>query len=174
MKKSTSLILAASVMLLGSTAAAKERPGAVVVLTLKDGRTVEGELYAVKADALIIVDARSESATFGVAEIRQVRMKKRNGRNIRTGAIIGSAAIAGLSFAQIMANSDGGPGTPQAEEIATLSALVLLGGAAGGLVGWVAGGTSKAESVRIESLSAEPLRRALTKLRKRARVPSLR
>jgi hypothetical protein len=142
---------------------------------MKDGRMLKGELYAVKADAVIIVDAQSESATVAVADITRIELKKRIARNIRTGAIIGSVAVAGFALAEIAANSDGGGGAPQAEEIAALSAIILLCGAVpGGLVGWIAGGASGTKTVRIEGLSAESLQRVLAKLRKSARVHSLR
>lgn len=174
MKKIISLMLVAAVILLWSNALAKDRPGAAVVLALKDGRMLKGELYAVKTDAVIIVDAQSESTTVAVADIRRIELKKKIARNIRTGAIIGSVAVAGFALAEYAANSDGG-GAPQAEEIAALSAIILLCGAVpGGLVGWIAGGASGTKTVRIEGLSAESLQRVLAKLRKSARVPSLR
>lgn len=174
MKKIISLMLVAAVILLWSNALAKDRPGAAVVLALKDGRMLKGELYAVKTDAVIIVDAQSESTTVAVADIRRIELKKKIARNIRTGAIIGSVAVAGFALAEIAANSDGG-GAPQAEEIAALSAIILLCGALpGGLVGWIAGGASGTKTVRIEGLSAESSQRVLAKLRKSARVPSLR
>lgn len=174
MKKSISIMLVAAVLILSSDTMAKERPGASVVLAMKDGRVLKGELYAVKADAVIIVDPQGESATVAVADITRIELKKRIARNIRTGAIIGSVAVAGFALAEIAANSDGG-GAPQAEEIAALSAIILLCGAVpGGLVGWIAGGASSTKIVRIEGLSAESLQRVLIKLRKSARVPSLR
>jgi len=174
MHKTRSLMIIAAVMLLWSNAFTKDRPGAAVVLALKDGRMLKGELYAVKTDAVIIVDAQSESMTVAVTDIGRIELKKRIGRSIRTGAIIGSVAVAGLAFATIAGNSDGG-GAPQTGEIAALSALILLCGAVpGGLVGWVAGGASSTKTFRIEGLSGEPLQKVLYKLSKYARAPSLR
>jgi hypothetical protein len=57
LKKTVPIMVIASVMLLASGATARERLGASVVLTMKDGRTLEGELYAVKTDEVVIVDA---------------------------------------------------------------------------------------------------------------------
>ncbi len=174
MKKSTSILLVAAIMLLWSNALAKDRPGAAVVLALKDGRMLKGELYAVKAGAVIIVGAQNESVTVAVADIRRIELKKRIGRSVRTGAIVGAAAFLGFAAVTIVANSDGSIGAPQAEDIAALSGLTLLSGAAGGFVGWIAGGASSTKTVRIEGLSAESLQRVLTKLRKYSRAPNLR
>lgn len=174
MKKIISVMLVAAVILLWSNALAKERPGAAVALALKDGRMLKGELYAVKADAVIIVDAQSESVTVATTDITRIELKKRIGRSIRTGAIIGSVAVAGLALATIAANSDGG-GALQADEVAALSGIILLGGTVpGGLIGWVAGGASSTKTFRIEGLSDEPLRKVLHKLSRYARAPNLR
>ena len=174
MKKRIPIMLVVSVLFLAFNASAKDRPGAAVVLALKDGRMLKGELYAVKADAVIIVDEQSESATVAAADITRIELKKRIGRSIRTGAIIGSVAVAGFALATIAGNSDGGGGI-QAEEVAALSGIILLCGAGpGGVVGWVAGGASSTKTFRIEGLSGEPLRKVLYKLSKYARAPNLR
>jgi hypothetical protein len=46
-------------------------------------------------------------------------------------------------------------------------------GAAGGLIGWAAGGASRTESVVFEGLPAESLEKIFIRLRKHALVPSL-
>jgi len=174
MHKTRSLMIIAAVMLLWSNAFTKDRPGAAVVLALKDGRMLKGELYAVKTDAVIIVDAQSESMTVAVTDIGRIELKKRIGRSVRTGAIIGSVAVAGFALATITGNSDGGGGI-QAGEVAALSGIILLCGAVpGGFAGWIAGGASSTKTFRIEGLSGEPLRKVLHKLSKYARAPSLR
>ena len=142
MTKTVSIKLVVAVLLLTVSASAKDRSGAAVVLALKDGRMLKGELYAVKADAVIVVDEQSESTTVAAADITRIELKKRIGRSIRTGAIIGSVAVAGFALATIAANSDGGGGI-QADEVAALSGIILLVGAVpGGLIGWIAGGAS--------------------------------
>jgi hypothetical protein len=173
MKKIISLMLVAAVILLWSNALAKERPGAAVVLSLKDGRMLKGELYAVKADAVIIVDAQSESATVAAADITRIELKKRIGRSIRTGAIIGFGAGAVTGIKAIAGDDHGGSGG-------------LLGYAAGGgllglmfavpgaLAGWIVGKASRDRTFMIEGLSGEPLRKVLYKLSKYARAPNLR
>ena len=174
MKQTRFLMIIAAVMMIGSNAFTKDRPGAAVVLALKDGRTLKGELYAVKADEVIIVDEQSESVTVAAADITRIELKKRSGRSIRTGAIIGSVAVAGLALSAFMTNSDGG-GAIQANDVAALTGIILLGGAVpGGLIGWVAGGASSTKTFRIEGLSDEPLRKVLYKLSKYARAPNLR
>ena len=174
MKQTRFLMIIAAVMMIWSNAFTKDRPGAAVVLALKDGRTLKGELYAVKTDAVIIVDEQSESATVAAADITRIELKKRIGRSIRTGAIIGSVAVAGLALAAFATNSDGGGGI-QANDVAALSGIMLLGGAVpGGLIGWVAGGASSTKTFRIEGLSDEPLRKVLHKLSHYARAPNLR
>jgi hypothetical protein len=173
MKKALFVIPAAAVLVLALNASAKERPGAAVDLELKDGRTINGELYAVKADAVITVDAQSRSTTTSLADIARIHVEKRTGRSVKTGAIVGGAVSLGLALGAIVSSGDS-IGGPQAGEIAFLTVLTLAGAAAGGLVGWMAGGTSRGKTFIMEGLSGERLRTALASLRKYARAPSLR
>lgn len=172
MKKTRSIMIIAAVMLLWSNAFTKDRPGATVALALKDGRMLRGELYAVKVDAVIIVDAQSESATVTVADIRRIELKKRMGRSVTTGAIIGFGAGAITGITAMAADDHGTSGLLGYAAGGGLVGLVFA--VPGALAGWIAGEASRDRTFVIEGLSGEPLRKVLRKMSNYARVPALR
>lgn len=167
MKKNVSIMLVAAVMLLWSNALAKERRGATVVIAKKDGVEMRGELIAVKKDSLIVVDTNGQSETVEPAEIRQVEMKTKATRNIGKGVLLGLAA--GAVVGALMADDP---------EVAPRWAGALyvgaIGAGAGGVAGLVAGAAKSRKIITIEGRSENELAQALAKLRKSARVPSLR
>jgi hypothetical protein len=166
-------LLIAVVMLPGPGAAAKVRPGAAVVLTTRGGQEIRGELYAVKKDALTIAGPEGDLMTVGTADIVQVRVKIPAGQSTRTGAIVGGGVGLLLMGATIAADSHGGGGSPQPDELLAIAGLTAVSAGLGALVGWIAAGGSSSETFQLGSLSGEALDRALAKLRKRARVPTL-
>jgi hypothetical protein len=171
MKKRIPIMLVVSVLFLTFNASAKDRPGAAVVLGMKDGRMLKGELYAVKADAVIIVDAQSESSTVATADITRIELNKRIGRSIRTGAIIGFGAGAVTGITAMAADDHGTTGLLG---YAAGGGLVgLLFAIPGGAAGWMLGEATRDRTYVIEGLSGEPLRKVLHKLSRYARARSL-
>jgi hypothetical protein len=75
--------------------------------------------------------------------------------------------------ATIAADSHGGGGSPQPDELLAIAGLTAISAGLGALVGWIATGGSNSETFQLGSLSGEALDRALAKLRKRARVRTL-
>lgn len=172
MKKICAVLLFAFVLLPSPRAMAKERRGAAVILTTRGGQEIQGELYAVKKDALTIASSAGDVMTVGTAEIVQVWVKRRTGRSIRTGAIVGGGAGLLCLGTAIAADSHGALGAPQTEEILVITGWTALCAGLGGLVGWVAAGPAS-KTFELGSLSGKALDLALAKLRKHARVRTL-
>lgn len=77
-------------------AARKERRGAQVEVSLTDGSRVQGELLAVKTDALLIYETnRVQGKNLDLSQIQSVKVVKRS--KAWTGLAIGAAAGLGLS-----------------------------------------------------------------------------
>ena len=172
MKKTISIVVVAAVMIPWSNGLAKDRPGAAVVLALKDGRMLKGELYAVKADAVVIVDALGESATVAAADIRRIELKKRTGRSVRTGAIVGFGAGAVTGITAVAGDDHGTVGLLGYAAGAALVGLVAA--VPGALAGWGIAEATRDRTFGIEGLSGEPLWKVLHKLSKYSRAPGLR
>jgi len=172
MSRAWPVILIAVSLTTGLDAAARERPGAAVVVTLRDGRTTGGELYAVKTNEIIVVDARGANEVVAVADIKWIDLRKSIRRTVKTGAILGFGAGALVGIGAVAADDHGTLGLGGYAAAAGL--VGLLGAVPGALAGWAIASPNRNVVFAIESLSGEPLRKALSKMRKLARVPSLR
>ena len=58
-KKFISLFLVFSLMMLSTNLSAKEKRGATLLITKKDGRGIEGELIAIRKNLLLIIKITS-------------------------------------------------------------------------------------------------------------------
>jgi len=172
MRIRASILLVTALLCLSSSAFPRDHLGAAAVLALKDGRMLTGELYAIKTDAVIVVDSQGRSVTVAVADIRRIDLKKRIGKSVRTGAILGfgAGAVLGIKAAAIDDHGTVGLGG-----YAAAAALVgLVGAVPGALAGWAVAGPNRDKTFVIEGLSGEPLQKVLSKLTKYARAPALR
>ena len=78
-KKFISLFLVFSLVMLSVNLYAKERRGAKLIITKKDGQQIEGELITVKKDSLLILikwSGRDES--IDIADIKVIRIVKKS------------------------------------------------------------------------------------------------
>lgn len=107
---------------------AKERRGAKVVVTRLDGRSVEGELIAVKPDGLLLLSAEGSDQTVALADVRSVRIVRRSREGLF--ALLGGAAGAAGMGALVL--SGGGDVDYGAEK-------VLIGAGVGALAGFLSG-----------------------------------
>jgi hypothetical protein len=141
--KPLATILASLVLLLPGPLSARERRGADISVALKDGRTVSGELIAVKPDALLLVDTAGKDESVGLADISTVRIfkKHRPGRGVLYGTLIGAAGAGLVGYAVV----------PKSTDYPVLTALQFgfLGAVLGGFIGLVSqsGGDSGTEVV---------------------------
>ncbi|NOR22178.1 MAG: hypothetical protein GQ476_05790 [Candidatus Aminicenantes bacterium] len=142
-----------------------ERREGDIVITKKDGRQIEGELFAVKPNALLLVDRYGRDASIEIADIRTIRILKRS--KARLGSYIGGAVAIGVaSLVAISASRRGDEGWVWGSII--LGALLAIPGSIiGGLAGSYAGID---DIIQIEGMTDSQIRWALEKLRKKARI----
>jgi hypothetical protein len=156
--KVTVICIALLLLSLPAVLSARERRGANIVVTLKDGQTVSGELIAVKPDSLLLLAWKDESVNLiGIRSIRIVRKSK-----ARLGGACGM--LAGALIGGIEVALEGGA----REEIGL---GIVFGGILGGVVGLGVGaiaGTDK--TIQFEGKSESEVRQALAYLRKKSRI----
>ncbi len=142
--------------------------GATLVVTLKDGLRVKGELLAVKPDRLLMLkSAPEEGATVDIAEISTVRIVRKS----RT--ILGGVAglVAGAGIGAIWGNSAHGS-DPQTPGLNALIGMIVFGAPAAAL-GLVIGTAIGLDPVMVfEGRPVEEVQRSLSKLGRMARESS--
>ncbi len=77
-KKSVSLFLVFSLMMLSVNLYAKERQGATLIVTKKDGQLIKGELITVKPSSLLLLDTEGKDVSVGIADIKVIRVVKKS------------------------------------------------------------------------------------------------
>jgi len=171
MKKFIALFLVFSLVMLSTNLYAKERRGAKLIVTKKDGQLIEGELITVKPNSLLLLDTEGKDESVDIADIKIIRIVKKS--KALLGAGLGLIILGGgiaLSI-EISARIKGLEGIDLRDE--RLYALIfgLIGAAAGLLIGGVTGallGTDK--TIQIEGMSDLEIQETLDKLRKKARI----
>jgi hypothetical protein len=164
-------VLAFLILVLPEAISARERRGANLLVTLKDGHSAAGELIAVKPDSLLLLNFAGADQSVELVGIRSIRIIKESkaGQGAIYGALAGTL-ISGLSAALSPAISwQTGHLHPSATGVILIAAL---GGAAGGLLGYGAGALAGSDkTIQFEGKSgAEDRARALAYLRAKARI----
>jgi hypothetical protein len=166
MKKFISLFLVFSLLALSVNLYAKERRGAKLIITKKDGQQIEGELITVKPNSLLLLDTEGKDVSIDIADIKVITIVKKSkvGKGALYGLLIGGVigALEGIregKDAFIFSSS----------ELAAMGALVfgLLGALLGAGIGAVAG-TDK--TIQIEGMTDSEIQAVMYKLRKKARI----
>jgi len=167
-KKFASLFLVFSLMMLSMNLYAKEKRGAELIITKKNGAKKEGELIAVKWNSLLILtkwSGRDES--IDIADIKVITIVKESTfwKGAGLGLLIG-AGIGGTGGGILGASIEEGNGVLK---------WVILGGAAFGIIGYLLGSitgeiTGQDKTIQIEGMTNSEIREALYKLRMKARV----
>ena len=155
--KLVAMVLAFLVLVLPGALSARERRGANLVITLRDGQQIKGELIAIKPDSLLLLAGKDESVDLvGIKSIRIVKKDKGG-----LGGICG--LLAGVAVSAIYAK------TQPEEDMAGLSVLVFApaGVVIGVLAGLLAG---KDKTIQLEGKSESEVRQALAYLRNKARI----
>jgi len=167
-KKFISLFLVFSLMAIScaslrTTGGKREKHGAKLIITKKDGQQIEGELITVKPKSLLLLDTDGKDVSVGIADIKVIRVMKKS-KGARTGFLIGGglALIGGIG--QIGAEVHGF--IPSF--IDGLIFFALPGALIGALLGTPAG---KDKTIQIEGMTDLEIRDALENLRKKARIP---
>ena len=147
----------ALMLVLPGALSARERRGANIIVTLKDGYFSAGELIAVKPDSLLLLAGKDESVDLiGIRSIRIViKSKARLGGAC---GLLAGALISGLSGA-----NDPLPGGARL--------AIVAGAVLGGLIGLGAGALASSDkTIQLEGKSESEVRKALAYLRKKSRI----
>ncbi len=161
-KKFISLFLIFSSIMLSVNLYAKERRGAKLIITKKEGQQIEGELITVKQNSLLLLDAEGKDVSVGIADIKVIRVMKKS-KGARTGFLIGGGLALIVGVGQIGAEVHGF--IPSF--IDGLIFFALPGALIGVIIGAVAG-TDK--TIQIEGMTDSEIRETMDKLRKKARI----
>ncbi|MEN6560083.1 MAG: hypothetical protein ABFD52_04830 [Acidobacteriota bacterium] len=160
-------VLPSLMLVLPGSLSARERRGAAIVITFKDGQSVSGELKAVKPDSLLLFVGKDE--TVDLAGIRSVRIVRRS--RALLGAVCGF--VAGVAGTVIYASAQKeveDPWTGLWQGIGVIGAGVVFIGSGTGVgigAGLLAG---KDKTIRLEGRSEPEVARALAYLRRKARI----
>jgi hypothetical protein len=161
-KKLISLVLVFSLMMLSVNLFAKERRGAKLIITKKDGQQIEGELITVKPNSLLLLDTEGKDVSVGIADIKVIRVVKKS-KGARTGFLIGGGLALIVGLGQIGAEVHGF--IPSF--IDGLIFFALPGALIGVIIGAVAG---KDKTIQLEGMTDSEIQEAMDKLRKKARI----
>jgi hypothetical protein len=171
MKKTISLFLVLSLLLLSIPLTAKEKKGADLMVRKTDGTEVRGELIAVKENSVVLMDGNSGAdVTVGVDDISLIKIVKKS-KALQdagllflvfcgTGLVLGSLASKEKSGFDILSDS---------EVFIGLGFLLgLITGGIGAVAGSLAG---KDETIQIKRGSDPRLKSLILQdLRKKARI----
>jgi len=165
-----SVLLAAVLAFPGYVPAAEKTVGNTLVLQMKSGPTVQGELLAVKGDRLILFDMNSLTGLeIGIGDVSKIRIVKPSkfGSGVGLGILIGGASGALLGL--VSGNDTSGFLRFSAGQKAAMGALGLgiLGIPVGGIAGALSGID---ESIDIAGLPAASQAIILGKLKAYART----
>ena len=165
MKKFISLLLVSSILGLSFPISAKEKKGADLIIQKTYGGKIEGELIAIKENALLLkLSYSSFDVSVDIAEVKTITIIKESKTEI--GALFG-VLIGGSIGASLAGRSKGwGGGTTQAIAISGIL-YGLLGGIIGGGIG---GGIKSKENLIFEGKSDPEIQKILEKLRRKARI----
>ena len=166
-KKLISLFLIFSLVVLSTNLYAKERRGAILIITKAGGQQIRGKLITVKPNSLLLLDTEGKDVSVGIADIKVIRIVKKSKfwKGARIGGFIGLVAGALLLLASEEANVGFLP-------FAVFSSRAGQGGVIGVIIGGTIGevaGTDK--TIQIEGKSDLEIKEAMDKLRKKARIP---
>lgn len=163
--KLVATILAFLMLALPGTLSAANWRGIDIIVTTQDGRQFRGELIAVKPDSLVLLDADRKDLSIRVAEIKNIKVRRR------------SKALQGLLYG-FLAGAVGGAiwGGIAADEEWGVAGGAFLGGIfiapPTGLLGLAAGmGAGLDDETDLAGLPEPELDRILANLSRRAREP---
>ena len=167
-EKFISLFLVFSLLALSGNLYAKERRGAKLIITKKNGYQTEGELIAVKPNSLLLLSITGRDVSVDIEDIKVIRIvKKSKGlQGIGLGLLIGvgGGALFGLAFGdRDFFGSAAGDAAAGGIFLGSIGLLV------GGTLGFASGIDN---TIQIEGMTDSEIRETLRKLRKKARIRS--
>ncbi len=165
MKKSfyklVATVVAGLTLVLPGALSARERRGANIIVTLKDGHIAVGELIAVKPDSLLLLAEKDESVD--LVRIRSIRIVKKSkaSRGARYGGAAGLAAT--IIYAAMQKSKFDRFGATAGGVLLFIPAGIVTGL----LIGKHAG---KDKTIQLEGKSESEVSQALAYLRGKARI----
>jgi len=163
-KKFISLFLVLSLVMLSVNLYAKERRGAKLLITKKDGHQIEGELITVKPNSLLLLDTEGKDVSIDIGDIRIIRRVKKS--KLLTGVWVGIAIGGGTGV--LLAGSGYRMSLDAPARRGILGAFgAACGLVIGALLGLVAG---KDKTIHFEGMTDLEIKETLDKLRKKARI----
>jgi len=168
-KKFISLFLVFSLVTLSANLYAKERRGAKLIITKKDGQLIEGELITVKPNSLLLLNTEGKDVSVDIEEIKVIRVVKKSKamKGSLIGVLIGGgvgALVALLIFPKVDRDETG---IGHTFTFIFGGIGVLIGAGIGTLAGRRAG---KDKTFRIGEMIDSEIQETMDKLRKKARV----
>ena len=170
MKKFTALFLVFSLLMLSVKLYGKERRGAELLITKKNGGEIEGELIAVKENSLLILTKSTGSdVSVDIADVEVITIvkKSKTWEGAVLGVLVGGGAGASIGYEVAR---------PRGFALVDYTTLgIFLGGAIGVLVGGligilIASSLGKDKTIQIQGMADLEIQETLDKLRKKARV----
>ncbi len=161
-KKFISLFLVFSLLMLSVNLYAKERRGAKLIITQKDGQWINGELITVKPNSLLLLNNEGKDVSVDIADIKIIVIVK------KSKALLGSGLgfLIGAGWGMMIAVL-----SPDTFDDFPLALWSLICAAPGALLGAMVGSTAGADkTIRIEGMTDSEIQETLKKLRKKARV----
>jgi hypothetical protein len=145
---------------------AKEKRGAKLIITKKNGYQTEGELITVKPNSLLLLDRKSGAdVSVDIGDVKVIRIVKKSKvlQGLGIGLLIGGGSGILLGAAE-SARAEG-------LEKSSGAVIALLGIVGGLLIGGVVGSSAgKDEAIPIEGKPPAFIEFNLEKLRKKARI----
>jgi hypothetical protein len=159
MKKFIALFLVFSLVMLSVNLYAKERRGAKLIITRKNGYPTEGELIAVKPNSLLLLSATGRDVSVDIANIKVIRVVKKSkaGLGLLMGIAIG--VLSALIFPWYIGIED----SPNVGLIVNPIGGALIGAGIGAVAGID-------KTINIEGMTDSEIQETLDKLRKYARI----
>jgi hypothetical protein len=164
-KKFISLFLVFSLLMLSVNLYAKRR-GAKLTITKKDGHLIRGELIAVKEHSILLLSATDVSIDIADIKVITIVKKSRAGIGALSGLLIGGVIGAKVASWEEKESFLGELETA-AEAVGGFAVGLISGALLGGIIGAVVG-TDK--TIQIEGMTDSEIKKALSKLRKKARI----
>ena len=166
LRRLTAVTLVLTVFCLPISLQAKGYRGSALIVTLKTGSQIRGELIAVKPDSLLLLGLDFKDTSVAVADIAAIRIVRRS--KAWQGLLYGSVpgAVGGAIYGATAADGDMGA-------LAAVFCGVVFG-AASGLVGLAAGMASGMDTeLVLAGLSDAETDKVLDKLNRQAREPGV-
>jgi hypothetical protein len=153
-KKFISLFLVFFLLMLSTNLYSKERRGAKLLITKKNGGKIEGELIAVKEDSLLILTKWIErDVSVDIADVEVITIVKKSGfgKGSLYGLLLGGVAGGAVAASAIIrSEGDTAPG----EGILGTSLYVAIGGLIGFSFGTIIGATTGTDKkIQLEGMT---------------------